>query len=110
MSQLLRLHFYLLVATLALVDARILVSTMDELNLEFSLVSRRSDGHGADRGHVALITTAVLTGIAGFVVVLRFVTRSLLVKYIGREDWIIIAALVSTCGSDLSYAESQVDL
>lgn len=68
---------------------------MEELELGLGLMPRSNDGYGPYRGHAALVTTAVLTSISGFIVVLRLFTRSLLVKYIGREDWIIIAALVS---------------
>ncbi|BDD62732.1 hypothetical protein MAP00_007694 [Monascus purpureus] len=66
---------------------------MEELELGLGLMPRSNDGYGPYRGHAALVTTAVLTSISGFIVVLRLFTRSLLVKYIGREDWIIIAAL-----------------
>lgn len=66
---------------------------MEELELGLGLMPRSNDGYGPYRGHTALVTTAVLTSISGFIVVLRLFTRSLLVKYIGREDWIIIAAL-----------------
>lgn len=61
-----------------------------------SLMPRTNhDGYGPYRGRVALVTTAVLTSISAFVVALRFFTRVWLVKYVGRDDWTILAALVS---------------
>lgn len=65
---------------------------MDSLIHELVPRSNSDDGHA--RGQRAMVVTAVLTSIAGFIVVLRFYARIGLMKNTGREDWAVLAALV----------------
>lgn len=54
----------------------------------------RGEDHGHSRGQRALVVTAVLTSLAGLVVVMRLYARIGLMKITGREDWAILGALV----------------
>lgn len=57
------------------------------------LLSRR-DNEDTSRGQIALVVTAVLTGISIVVVAMRIYTRIGLIKLSGREDWTILVSLV----------------
>jgi hypothetical protein len=47
-----------------------------------------------DRGYVIITVVGALLPLVTGVVVLRFYTRSAIVKSIGHDDWIILLALV----------------
>lgn len=55
-------------------------------------ISRDVNGLDSSRQNIALVTTAVLTSLATFVVLLRLCTRVFLVQNVGREDIFIVAA------------------
>ncbi|KAJ5939276.1 hypothetical protein N7466_002410 [Penicillium verhagenii] len=63
------------------------------VDLLHELVPRTQDD-GLERGRRAMVVTAVLTGMAAFVVALRCYARFGLMKITGREDWAILGALL----------------
>lgn len=64
-----------------------------------SSIFPRGDETGASRGRAAVIITGVLTALAALTVAVRLYTRAGLLKSTGREDWLILGAMVSRLSS-----------
>lgn len=64
-----------------------------DTGLEYHLLYPRADD-AEERGHRALVVTAVLTALSIVVVAMRLYARAGLIKFMGREDWTILVSLV----------------
>lgn len=64
-----------------------------DTGLEHHMLYPRAD-HAEERGHRALVVTAVLTALSVVIVAIRLYARVGLIKFMGREDWTILVSLV----------------